>query len=252
MGFFSSILPIAGTVLGGMIGGPAGAAIGGSLGGAIGGGLAGSQAAGAATQAGNIQAQATQQGIAEQRRQFDVTQANLAPFQQAGVSALGQQQAMLGMGGAQEQQQAFDAFSDSPGQQFLRDQQERALVRNASKIGGLGGGNVRTALQQQAFGRAQTDFGNQFNRLGAIRSGGQAATTNLGQFGQQTGANVSNLMQTGAQARASGLLGAQQQRAIGGQQIASALGGIDYGSIFGGGGISGSAQTAGTDFFRRF
>lgn len=64
---------------------------------------------------------------------------------------------LSGAGGHDQQQAAIDAFIQSPGQQYLRDEQEQSLLRNASSIGGLGGGRVRSALQEQAFGRAATN-----------------------------------------------------------------------------------------------
>jgi len=187
----------------------------------------------AARKAGDLQAQAAFAGIDEQRRQFDVTQQNLQPFQEAGVSALAQQQALLGLSGAEAQQQAFNQFTESPGQRFLRERQEKALLRNASAIGGLGGGNVRTALQEQAAGIAQQDFQNQFGRLGQLAGQGQSAVTNIGQFGAQTAGNIANLGQTAAEARASGLLGAAQANTqftnqllqLGGQAAGAAMSG---------------------------
>lgn len=164
----------------------------------------------AANKAAGMQSDAAQAGISEQRRQFDVTQANLKPFQEAGVSALAQQQALLGLSGQDAQQQAFAGLNESSGQRFLRERQEKSLLRNQAAIGGLGGGNVRTALQQQAMGFAQQDINNQFGRLGQIAGQGQAATTNLGQFGAQNAANIAQLGQAGAEARASGVLGAAQ------------------------------------------
>jgi hypothetical protein len=81
----------------------------------------------------------------------------LTPYTEAGRGALTEQQALLGLSGQGAQQEAYARFTESPGQAFLRERQERALLRNAAAIGGLGGGNVRTALQEQAFGRAQYD-----------------------------------------------------------------------------------------------
>lgn len=226
----SAVKTVAGGALGFAVGGPAGAALGASLGSSL-------DASAAAEEASAAQQAAAQTGITEQRRQFDVTQAQLAPFREAGVSALGQQQALLGLGGAEEQQAAFAAFAETPGQKFLRDQQERALLRSASAIGGLGGGNVRSALQAQAFGRAQTDIANQFGRLGAISGAGQAATAQTGQFGAGTAANIANLQQAGGAARASGVLG-QQQAISGGIQNLTGLA-AQFGAFGGGGGSGG-------------
>jgi len=164
----------------------------------------------AAGKAAGVQASAAEAGIEEQRRQFDITQANLQPFQEAGVGALGQQQALLGLSGQEAQQEAFAAFNESPGQAFLRERGQRNLLRNASAIGGLGGGNVRSALVQQGVGFAQQDFQNQFGRLGQLAGQGQQAVTNIGQFGAQTAGNIANLGVAGAEARASGILGQQQ------------------------------------------
>lgn len=190
---------------------------------------------GAAVSAAEVAAQSQQLAIDEQRRQFDITQGNLAPRIAAGNQAMQQQMALLGMGGQEAQKQAFAAFGDSPGQRFLRERQEKALLRNASAIGGLGGGNVRTALQEQAVGLAAQDYNNQFNRLGAISSGGQAATSNLNQFGANMANNVSNSLgamgqsrasgiQNAAAANASGILGGQQARAQADGQMFNLIG----------------------------
>ncbi len=164
----------------------------------------------AAREAAGIQARGAEAGIAEQRRQFDVTQESLAPFRQAGVSALEQQQALLGLSGQEAQQTAFAGLEDSPGQQFLRKRAQRNLVRNASAIGGLGGGNVRSALVEQGAGFAQQDIQNQFGRLGQLAGQGQSTAVSTGQFGAQAAGNIANLGVAGSEARASGILGAAQ------------------------------------------
>jgi len=112
--------------------------------------------------------------------------ARLDPYQQAGTAASNERSALLGLSGADAQAAAQARFSESPGQAFLRERQERSLLRNQAAIGGLGGGNVRTALQEQAFGRAQTDYDNQLSRLGAVANQGlSAAQTNQSNQGPQ-------------------------------------------------------------------
>lgn len=63
--------------------------------GAIGGALISSNAAGKAA---NTQAGATQAGIAQQGRQFDLTRADTAPYRDAGAGALGQLKTLIGIG----------------------------------------------------------------------------------------------------------------------------------------------------------
>lgn len=205
-------------------------------------------AAGAARKAGELQAQTAEKSRLESARQFDVTErrlqeaeqfnrAQLQPFQEAGVGALGQQQALLGLSGQEAQQAAFAGLTESPGQKFLRDRQEKALLRNTAAIGGLGGGNVRTALQEQSVGFAQQDIQNQFGRLGQLAGQGQNAATNIGQsalgtagqvgqFGAQSAAAQAAARQAGSEARASGILGAGQANAQFTQGLINAAAGV--------------------------
>ena len=146
------------------------------------------------------------------------------PFREAGEGALTQQQALLGLSGQEAQQEAFTAFESSPGQQFLRERGEQALLRNQAAIGGLGGGNVRSELQKQGIGFAQQDLQNQLARLASIAGQGQAATSSVAQLGGQNAANIGNLLTQGGQAQASGILGAQQARSQFAGTASTALG----------------------------
>jgi hypothetical protein len=133
-------------------------------------------------------------------------QQQLNPFATAGVSALEQQQALLGMGGQAQQDAAFGAFRDSPGQKFMRDRAQKNLLRNSAAIGGLGGGNVRSALVEQGAGFAAQDFNNQFNRLGDIRTAGQNAAANIGQGALSTGSNAASTRFNEAQLTGAGAM----------------------------------------------
>ena len=52
-----------------------------------------------------------------------------------------------------------------------------SLAGNASAIGGLGGGNIRTALVEQGAGFAIQDLENQRRELASLSGGGLAAGT---------------------------------------------------------------------------
>lgn len=114
---------------------------------------------------------------AQSKRDFGVGQ--LGAFGQAGQAASQQQQALLGMGTPEEQQAAFAAFGDSPGQKFIRDRAQKNLLRSSAAIGGLGGGNVRRALVEQGAGFAAQDFDRQLGRLGEVAGRGQQAAQQL-------------------------------------------------------------------------
>jgi hypothetical protein len=173
------------------------------IGGSVIAGVAGSRSA---SKAADAQTNAANTSVAEQRRQFNVTERNLQPFQQAGTAAIGAQQDLLGLNGEEAQSTAFLNMENSPGQQFLRDRAQKNLLRNSSAIGGLGGGRVRSALVEQGVGFAQQDLQNQFGRLGQLAGQGQNAATSIGQFGQNSANNISNSMIAGGNARASGIM----------------------------------------------
>ncbi len=186
-------------------------------------------AADAALEAGRLQAEAADRGTEEISRQFDITRKDLAPTIEAGNLARDQQTALLGLDGEEAQQTAVDSINESPAQEFIRKRAQRNLLQNSAAIGGIGGGNVRTALAQQGAGFAAQDTENQFNRLQQLSSPGTATATNLGQFGQQTAQSVAQGINRSAEAQASGILGAGQARA---QGISSLIGAATTG-LFG-------------------
>jgi hypothetical protein len=107
--------------------------------------------------------------------QFSGVGGQLDERSQIGMSALQQQQALLGLGGQDAQSAAYASMNESPGQRFLRDRQEKALMRNQAADHGIGSGAMGTALQQQAMGFAQQDLNNQFGRLGSLSNQGYQA-----------------------------------------------------------------------------
>jgi hypothetical protein len=221
------LLSLLGTAAGTYFGGPIGGAIGSALGGAI----EGSQAVG---QASEVQQEAAQGGINEQRRQFDEITKLLSPYNQAGTGALAQQQALLGMGTPKAQQQAIAALQAGPQFQALQQQGENAILQNASATGGLRGGNVQGALAQFRPALLSSLIEQQYNRLGGLSSMGQASAARQAAFGQQTGANVSNLMGQQGNAQAGGILGQQQLLTGGITQAAGAIQGAGgFGKLFG-------------------
>ena len=103
----------------------------------------------------------------------------LSPFTEAGQRATTQQEALLGLGTQAEREAALASFSDSPGQKFIRDRAQKNLLRSSAAIGGLGGGNVRSALVEQGAGFAAQDFDRSFTRLGTIAGRGLQAGQTL-------------------------------------------------------------------------
>jgi hypothetical protein len=172
----------------------------------------------AAEEAARVQSQAAVSAVPIQQQAFLGAQQNIQPFVGVGQAALGSRAALAGLGGQAGQEAAFAQIAESPGQRFIRDRQQRALLRNASAIGGLGGGNIRTALQEQAAGFAAQDIGAQRQELAQLSGGGLQAAGTLGGLGAATAGNIADLTQAEAAARATGILGSQQAQASGVEQ----------------------------------
>lgn len=168
----------------------------------------------AASRASSAQQQSAQMGIDEQRRQFDELRRLLEPYTQAGLPALKQQQALLGLEGPEAQQAAINAIQNQPGFQAMIQQGENAMLQNASATGGLRGGNLQGAMAQfrpQMLAQAIQD---QYSRLGGMTALGQQSAAGVGTAGMQTGRGISDLLGQMGAARAGGILGqakAQQQ-----------------------------------------
>jgi hypothetical protein len=163
--------------------------------------------ASAASDAAGIQAGAAEAGIAEQRRQFDALQALLKPYTEAGLPALEQQQAFLGLRGPEEERAAIERISGGERFQELTRQGEEALLQRASATGGLRGGNIQGALAQFRPQVLNQLIEEQYGRLGGMTQLGQRSAAGVGAAGMETGVNVANLLSQQGAARAGGELG---------------------------------------------
>ncbi len=162
------------------------------------------QAAAGAESASRTQAAAAQQGVDEQRRQFDALQKVLEPYVQAGYGGLSGQQDLLGLNGAGAQGGAIAGIQSGPQFQALQQQGENAILQNASATGGLRGGNTQAALAQFRPQLLSQLIDQQFSRLGGITQIGQNSAAGVGNAGLQTGNNVANLLQQKGAATAGG------------------------------------------------
>lgn len=166
-----------------------------------------SDAAKGAERAAQTQSDAANRGIEEQRRQFDALVQLMQPYVTGGTEALGAQRNLIGLGGADAQQQAIAGIQGSPQFAALQQQGENSILQNASATGGLRGGNTQAALAQFSPQLLTQLIDQQYQRLGGLSSLGQASAAGQASAGQQMGGNVANLLQ-------------QQGAAIAGGQIA--------------------------------
>lgn len=177
----------------------AAAGIGGSV-------IAGNAAKSAGNKAAAAQQQAAQMQIDEQRRQYDQTRTDLAPWMTQGTNAANAQGDLLGLNGASAQQAAISAQQGSPLYQSLFNNGQNTLLANASATGGLRGGNTQGALAN--FGRdtlAQV-IEAQLTRLGGVSEQGQNAAAQVGSFGANAANNIGNALGESGAAQAGAAL----------------------------------------------
>lgn len=187
----------------------------------------------AADKAASAQSGSAQAGIDEQRRQFDAIQKLLQPYVTAGQGAIGAQQNLIGLGGADAQKQAIQSLQNSPEYAALSRSGQDAILANAAATGNLRGGNVQSALAQFQPQLLSGLINQQYSRLGGLTSIGQNAAAGVGNAGMQTGSSIANLLgQQGAAQAGSALASGKANAGLYGSL--AELAGM-FGGMFGGG-----------------
>lgn len=205
-----------------------------SVAGGIGSSLIG---ANASETAANEQVQEQQQALAQQQAQFNTTQANEAPWLQAGQVSLQQLMSGLQPGGqfatpfsGTFQPPTLAQAQQTPGYQFAQQQGEEGIEHGAAASGGafntnelqnLAGFNNNLAQNayQQTYNNALNTFGTQFNtyntnqsnlfnRLASSSGLGQTTATQLGQLGNQNTQQQANTLTNIGSSQAAGTIGA--------------------------------------------
>lgn len=150
--------------------------------------------------AAKAQKQAAAQSIAEQRRQYDQTRADYAPWRDTGASALGMLGRAYGLNG---QSPDRSAFFTSPGYEFRRDEGVKAVERSAASRGLLRSGAAVKAIDRFAEGNAASEYDSWWNRLAGVAGVGQAAVGGTAAAGANASNNISQAYTAGGNARAS-------------------------------------------------
>lgn len=163
--------------------------------------LAGKESAGATRDAAQTQAESAAQGVAEQRRQFDQTRADQAPWLDAGKSALDR----LNRSSTGD----MSDFHASPDYQFTRDEGTRGIASGFAAKGGAFSGNALKALSEFNSNLASSQYGNWWNKNAGLAGVGQTSANSLGVLGQNNANNISGLLAASGNARASGIIGTQ-------------------------------------------
>ena len=140
-----------------------------------------------------------QQGLL--KYMYDQNRADLAPWREAGVGALGNLVNLTTPG------KQFDQMSLDPGYQFRLSQGEQGINRAAASRGGYDSGGTLKALQRFGQDYASNEFGNVYNRNANLAGLGQTAVGQGVQAGQNYAQNAGESMLQAGNARASGYMG---------------------------------------------
>lgn len=167
---------------------------------------------------------------AEIRRQFNITQANLKPFLDAGTNLIGSQEEGATVEGLDS---VLAQIFGSENFQALRNERSRA-TQGQLAAGGLT--RSGTALEEAA--RVPTELGFQIEQLlsgrgQSIVASGQNAAARTGAFGSNAASGIAGLHQNTGQSNASGILADQQAAAQRGSNLGT-LAGAGIGGVFGG------------------
>ena len=148
-----------------------------------------------AKDAGRAAAASSQAAIAETRRQYDQSRADMMPWLEAGRGALGQLQ------------NPTANFMASPDYEFRRGEGMRGIENSFAARGGAASGNALRALNDFNSNLASGEYGSWWNRQAGLAGVGQTSAQNLGSFGANAAGNIGNALQNAGAARASGIEG---------------------------------------------
>lgn len=210
---------------------------------------AGALGAGASIYSGNkaasAQKRAAQQSAALQQQQYQQTRADLAPYRDAGATALGNYSNLLGLNGKDAYAKSLSNYTESPFLAQLIQNTGNAVDASHAAKGGLFSGATAQAIGDRTGQLYLGDFNNYLGRLGGMADNGQNAAAQTDNFGANAANQQSNALMAAGNANANQAIntGNSINNLLG--QLASTYGAYKGGAFStpgqGGGGWGGTA-----------
>lgn len=212
----------------------------------------------ASEDAANIQAGASREATAEQRRQYDQTRKDLLPYYQTGTGGNAQLAYFLGINpgnveggnaniydsvnkdlgayGSLSKPFTMADYQADPGYAFRLSEGQKALERSAAARGMTNSGAALKAAQaygqdlasqefNNAYNRYNTNQTNLYNRLAGISGTGQNSANTIANVGQNTANQISSNIIGAGNAQAAGTIGAANAWSTGLNNAINAFGG---------------------------
>lgn len=163
-----------------------------------------------ASKASDAQADAAKNAQRADEKKFQQIRADLAPYRDAGASALTKYADSLGLNGGDAQNAFRDAFRTDPGYQFAFDEGQRAIQGSAAARSGALGGGVLKALTRYGQGMGDQAYGSYLDRFYNLANMGQNSAAQTGQFANASAGRQGQYALDAGAARAGGYLSAAQ------------------------------------------
>lgn len=164
----------------------AAAAIGGSV-------VSGLFGMSSASKAAKAQKQAAAAQLAEQKRQYEQTRTDLAPWRTTGGNALDRVAGSLGLQGGAGYDRALKGYTESPYLAELVKRTGSAVEASRAARGGLFSGGTAQEIADRTGQLYLGDWNNYLGRLDQTSAQGLGATGTGAAFGQQSADNISNI-----------------------------------------------------------
>lgn len=141
-------------------------------------------------------------GIAETKRQFDLTRADFQPYQALGAGAAPRLGNLTGINGDEALQTEIDRIMAGPRYQSLLENGRDEMLATASATGGLRGGNYQDAAQRFGRDTLSDEIGRQLAEYAGLVGIGQGASGAVGDFGAAAVRDQNVMRNAGANALA--------------------------------------------------
>jgi hypothetical protein len=122
------------------------------------------------------------------KEQYDTTRADLAPYRDAGTTALSRYRDLLGFNGGDAASTALKGYTQSPFLSQMVQDTTNAVEHSRAARGGLFSGGTLGEIGNKAGQLYLGDYNNYLSRVGGMIDSGQNAAAQTGTFG----ANAAN------------------------------------------------------------
>lgn len=197
--------------------------------------VSGVMGANAATQAANIQSEATDKASAQTLQMYNMNKEMMSPFIDAGKTGMSGVINLLGAG--QMDPAAIQSFlAKTPGYQFMLEQGLQGVQNSYAAKGLASSGAALKGASEYTTGLAGTHFQELFGNFLDTARLGEGAGAAVAGMGAQSQQQINDLITGGATARASGVVGSTNAMMAGLTGATNAIGqNIMLSGLYGGG-----------------